>query len=160
MKKVNAFSSQELYQIMKQENFAHVLYSVRKDNRGISQRKAEALLDAFLQWFSLIPFLPKGQGLQMLTSVDKVWHATIMHTAFYHSFCKKYIGTYVHHDPMSVENTTLEAKNQYATTTLTMLDAAFGSNVNIWLKKLEENLTCCSFTGKRKCRRRNNYVVN
>lgn len=37
-------------------------------------------------------------------AVDEVWHQLILHTQFYHAFCKKAFGTYLHHDPGVLKN--------------------------------------------------------
>lgn len=146
-----------LYEEMKGENFEAIIASVCNEF-GETPERAKELLDAFLQWFSLIPFLKSGDVLQMLVSVDKVWHSMILHTRFYREFCRKYVGKYVDHDPLDVQGNSLELKNQYANNTLKMLETYFGTSTNVHLLNLRENLTCCFF--KRGCKKRNTFALN
>lgn len=157
----NVIQPLSLFQKMKEEDLGPIIQNVCVEH-GISQHQAEELLEAFLQWFSLIPSLTKGKALQMLASVDKIWHSMILHTKFYRTFCKKYIGYYVDHNPLDVKGNSLELKNEYANTTLTMLDESFGDQAHPELKNLKHSLTCCFFYkkgSKRKCGKRNTYVV-
>lgn len=151
----------ELYCSMREEDFGPIVKNVSVEH-NVSEKQAEYLLDAFLQWFALIPSLKKGKALQMLASVDRIWHSMILHTKFYRTFCKKYIGYYVDHNPLDVKGNSLELKNEYAETTLLMLDESFGERAHPELKNLKQNLTCCFFYKKnrnKKCGKRNTYLV-
>lgn len=44
--------------------------------------------------------LHAGQDL-----VDELWHAFLLHTEDYGSFCQRYLGTFLHHRPASAERT-------------------------------------------------------
>jgi hypothetical protein len=104
-------------------------------------------LDAFLQWFSLVPQPKEGESLQMLKSVDRIWHAFILNTKLYRAFYQKYIGFYVDHDPLDSEDESLP-KAEYARFTLSLLEDEFGSEINPYLKLLEEGATCCMGCGE------------
>jgi len=137
--------SQQLYFRMKAENdFSPILNtSVECGVKNIEY--ADKLLDAFLQWFSLIPGLKENQKLQMIREIDPIWHALILNTKFYRVFCEKYIGHFVDHDPTDVELE--EGKEAYASFTLRLLEKNFPTNINKYLYFLEAGATCCTGSG-------------
>jgi hypothetical protein len=136
-----------LYTRMKSENdFTPILVTAIREV-GVPPEKSEAFLDAFLQWFALIPQLKSGESLQMLKSVDRIWHAFILNTKLYRGFCQKYIGFYVDHDPLDSEDESLP-RAEYARLTLSLLEDAFGAEVNPYLRLLEEGATCCMGCGE------------
>lgn len=127
---------------MKSENdFTPVLLTATRECGVRNVKKANQLLDAFLQWFSLIPLLQQGQKLQMIREIDPIWHSMILHTKFYRSFCRTYIGQFIDHDPTDVDIET--SKTEYANFTLNLLEKTYGSAVNKYLYFLEEGATCC-----------------
>lgn len=110
-----------------------------------SKKRAKELLDAFLQWFSLVP--EATQPIQMLQSVDRIWHSFVLNTQFYREFCEEFAGRFVDHDPADLANSQ-EAKRVYANYALRRLEATFGKNLRHDLMRLEENVTCCCACGK------------
>jgi hypothetical protein len=65
-----------------------------------STAEAERALDAFAQWFTAIPEVPLGRHHVMLKgSVDKIWHALILHTKLYREFCELHLGYVLEHYP-------------------------------------------------------------
>ena len=138
--------SLELYYRMKSENdFTPILTTSVRECGVESLEYADKLLDAFLQWFSLIPSLKASQKLQMIREVDPIWHALILNTKFYRKFCITYIGNFVDHDPTDVELE--EGKVEYARFTLSLLRKTFPTNLNENLRLLAGGATCCFSAG-------------
>jgi hypothetical protein len=55
-------------------------------------------LDAFLQWFSVIPMSRRIEHYVMLRGdVDQMWHSMILNTALYRNICTRYIGRFIDH---------------------------------------------------------------
>lgn len=136
-------NSRELYQRMKSEmDFSPVLKTIMREMPETPREKIETWMDAFLQWFSLIPNTTVGEPIQMLKTVDRVWHAFILNTKFYRQFCQTYIGCYVDHDPLDAEDGTLP-KKAYAQNTLRLLEQHFGNEISPPLLFLHEEATCC-----------------
>jgi hypothetical protein len=59
-------------------------------------------VDAFLQWFSLVPISDRiGHYVMLRGDVDRVWHAMILNTALYRDVCDRYMGRFIdHHSSM------------------------------------------------------------
>lgn len=132
-----------LYLRMREEfDFSPVLDTAVREVGVPTREKAKEILDAFLQWFSLIPMVNADKALQMLRGVDKIWHAFILNTRLYREFCRRYVGFYVDHDPMDVNDSSLP-KEQYAAFTLKLLKEEFGDEVQPSLELLAEGATCC-----------------
>ncbi len=131
-----------LYQKMQSEDYTAVIQTAVRECDVKSEDRAAELLDAFLQWFALIPLTKDAEPLQMLRSVDRIWHAFVLNTAFYRNFCDKYIGHFVDHDPLDVVNN-IAAKDVYAQHTIALIENAYGAKANIELFRLREDVTCC-----------------
>jgi hypothetical protein len=108
----------------------------------LTRDEAESALDGLLQWFSVIPFATKGQPVQMVESIDKLWHAFILHTKLYRAFCDRYFGRYLDHDPLDrLDEET--SKKQYARFTLSALRTEFGEAVHPAFLDLTQRVSCC-----------------
>jgi hypothetical protein len=112
------------------------------EHYGLARTTAESALDGLLQWFSVIPFAHKGQPVQMVESIDKLWHAFILHTKLYREFCDRFFGRYLDHDPLDrLDEET--SKKQYARFTLSTLRAEFGDAVHPAFLDLAQRVSCC-----------------
>ncbi|MCE9644022.1 hypothetical protein K8Q93_02150 [Candidatus Parcubacteria bacterium] len=66
-----------------------------------SREEAENLVDAFLQWMSLVPAVrPPKVYVMLKTPVDDVFHAFLEHEGPYRDFCSRYLGFEVKHHPI------------------------------------------------------------
>jgi hypothetical protein len=138
--------SEKLYYRMKSENdFTPILTTAVRECGVENLEHADRLLDAFLQWFSIIPSVKESQKLQMIREVDPIWHALILNTKFYRNFCSTYIGKFIDHDPTDVELE--EGKEEYARFTLSLLRKTFSTNLNEHLCLLAGGATCCFSSG-------------
>lgn len=135
--------ARELYRRMKAVDFSAIISTVLRESNIKTSEEIESLLDAFLQWFSLVPEALDGKPLQMLESVDPIWHAMILNTAFYRKFCDEFIGEFVDHNPMDVTQNTRAVKRAYADHTLALLRRTYGDSVNPALLSLHDSITCC-----------------
>jgi hypothetical protein len=139
---MNLTNSQSLFAQMSEEDFTAVIDTAMRECGVKTKARANELLRGFLQWFSLIPN-HKEHNLQMVRSVDRIWHAMVLNTKFYREFCHKYFGKPIDHNPMDVMGNPKEAKAVYAGYTVKMLKAEFGNKVNVDLLNVEQELTCC-----------------
>lgn len=124
-----------------------VIQTALHDNPGLTREQAFELMDALLQWLAITPEVERGKSIQMLSSVDKLWHAFIINTALYRKFCTNYISFFVDHDP--IEARTSHPAQEYANYTLRLLREAFGDRINRRLEFLSEDATCCYWSGIR-----------
>ena len=138
---------QRIYYAMKQFDFTPVIETALREYKDLDKSKAENLLDALLQWFSLVPVLEDGKALQMINSVDRLWHAFILNSRLYRMFCDKFFGYYFDHDPNDVILNPQSLKREYAEYTLHLLIENFGYNLNPLLKDLSGDVTCCGVLG-------------
>ncbi len=109
---------------------------------GITRADAAERLDALLQWLSVLPFARPGEPIQMLESVDRLWHAFMLHTRLYRRFCDRFFGRYIDHDPLDRDDDGM-SKKAYARFTLTLLRQQFGDSVHPLLADLTKQVTCC-----------------
>lgn len=134
--------AKERYERMRSKDFTPVIQTAMRECGVKTEKRAKDLLDAFLQWFALIPEVNREQPLQMLRSVDRIWHAMVLNTAFYREFCNEFVGKFVDHNPMDVvRNAT--AKRAYADYTLVLIERTYGGDANEALYALREDVTCC-----------------
>lgn len=77
---------------------------------GHDQDEAEAMVEEYRKYMGLIIAFP-DEAHAMSTAVDPAWHAHIINTADYFTFCSAIHGTFIHHqisidgDPLPVTGT-------------------------------------------------------
>ena len=109
---------------------------------GLERATAQNLFDGLLQWLSAIPFARPGQPIQMVESVDRLWHAFVLNTKLYRAFCDRFFGRYIDHDPLD-RNLAELSKRQYARFTFTTLEAEFGDELHPAFRDLTQRVGCC-----------------
>ena len=132
----------KLYEKMKRRDYRPIIETAMRECGVKTEKRAKDLLDAFLQWFALIPQATPEKPLQMLRSVDRIWHAMVLNTAFYRAFCNETVGKFVDHNPLDVVRNK-SAKRDYADHTLKLVEQTYGSGANEALYALREDVTCC-----------------
>ena len=58
-----------------------------------------ALVDEYLKFMTVRRDTPLSTVFQPSPYIDEVWHAHILCTKDYHTFCKRVFGHYLHHNP-------------------------------------------------------------
>ncbi len=125
---------------MMRRDYTPVIETAMRECDVKSRKRAKQLLRAFLQWFSLIP--EATEPLQMLQSVDRIWHAFVLNTQLYREFCDEFAGRFIDHDPADIANSP-GLKVRYAAYALKHLKSAFGNELEPELTKLSQAVTCC-----------------
>ncbi len=139
---MNTASPIDLYNTMRAEvPRAKIAFLVSRENPDLSPEAINARIDALLQWLAAIP-LAKAQnkGLQMIESIDIVWHAFILHTKEYAEFCGKFFGRFVHHLPPSEFDSD---RTEDASYTLSTIRGLFGDATHPELEALATGLVKC-----------------
>ena len=109
---------------------------------GLSHAEAADRFAGLLQWLSAIPFARPGQPIQMVESIDRLWHAFVLNTKLYRAFCDRFFGRYIDHDPLD-RNFAELSKKQYARFTLATLEAEFGAALHPAFRDLTQRVGCC-----------------
>lgn len=110
-------------------DYKPVIRTIVKSNPGLSDQQASELLDAYLQWVSIIPAVGSGNCVAMLdTEVELACHAFILNTRLYQEFCDRFLGFYLHHDP--VDQDVSGDGTEVAARTASLLREHFGSQLN------------------------------
>lgn len=79
----------------------NIALSLRKHYPQLSAEQCELAIEALKEYF-LICNLANGQLVAMPSKVvDVAWHAFILNTKEYKSFCRKAFGRFLHHTPSS-----------------------------------------------------------
>ena len=103
---------------------------VRAEKEIQSSGRTEKALSEYEKYMKLVYLYP-GRQLAMAGIVDEVWHLHILDTLNYTSFCDRYFGSYIHHNP-NVEDQTGGHHLAY-TQMLDLMKQHFGYiDLNIW----------------------------
>lgn len=144
MTAVQTSTALERYEAMREFDSTPIIQSTERFHPELTENDIRERLDALLQWFAVIPDAEEGRALQMIESVDVVWHAFILNTGLYKDFCNRFVGIFVDHDPIEAVNQEVP-RREYAEYTYTLLTQAFGDRLNKRFADLRELLTCCYF---------------
>lgn len=137
-------AGKDLVARMRQEfDYAPVIRTAIREGGVADAQQAEALLEAFRQWFSLLPILEPGSGYVMFKSdVDSVFHAFVLNTKLYREFCYKFLGEFIDHSPIAEDVAETMPLEEYATYTVNFLEKHFGEDLapalRKWRVQLEE----------------------
>ena len=132
----------KLYERMKSEFDYGAVVDSAVTRSAMSRDEAASCLDGLLQWFSVLPFARREQPVQMVESIDRLWHAFILHTKLYRSFCDRYFGRYIDHDPLDRLGEE-SSKKACARFTVAMLRESFGDAVHPAFLDLTQKVACC-----------------
>jgi len=123
----------ELYQEMKQHDFGPVRRTLIRDAH-FSPEKADDMIDAFCQWFSLVGSVEPGKVFVMLKGdIDEVFHAGVLNSAWYRGFCGTYLGEFIDHTPM--DDDTFGKLDDAVLYTLAKLEATYGDSLHPALRE-------------------------
>ena len=119
-----------------------IAFLVSREHPELSQKTIDDRIDALLQWLAAIPLAKaEAKGLQMVESIDVVWHAFILHTKEYAAFCQQFLGRFVHHMPPSEFDSD---RTEDASYTLATIRGAFGVHTHPELEALASSaVKCC-----------------
>jgi|SoiMethySBSTD1v2_1073268.scaffolds.fasta_scaffold266525_4 hypothetical protein len=109
---------------------------------GLDQAEAAIRFDGLLQWMAVIPLAQRDRPIQMVESIDKLWHAFVLNTKLYRAFCDRFFGRYIDHDPLD-RNDAEMSKKAYARFTLKLLRESFGAEVHPAFVDLTQRVSCC-----------------
>lgn len=123
-----------LYDRMKSGfDYSQILWTMSRYNPAMSKDEAGRLLDAFLQWISIVPLNDANQFVTMFqTPVEEAFHCFVLNTRLYKQFCEQYLGFFFHHDPLVQEEG--EEIARAARFTVEKLEEAFGEDLSPELK--------------------------
>ena len=95
-----------LYQEMRKDfDYSQIAWTMKRYNSEMSQSRADELLDAFLQWISLVPANGSDKFVVMFQSpVEEAFHSFVLNTRLYSEFCDRFLGVFFHHDPLVDES--------------------------------------------------------
>lgn len=75
---------------------------------GGTREEAQRCFDTLKQFLAACAL---GGGDRVISKpVDNMWHAFILFTKDYHSFCDEYLGCFVHHTPTKNDRTAASAR--------------------------------------------------
>lgn len=125
---------ENLFNQMKKENDFTIILNTAREKYGVPADEAETYLDAFLQWFSLLPLVNRKRLYVMLEGrVDDIFHSFILdNDSFYQEFCQRYIGRYMGHHPKDLQSP--EALEDGVQNTLEMFQEYYGEKLHPELK--------------------------
>jgi hypothetical protein len=91
----------ELKHVLAYKNNALISYFCHH-HKDVGTKEATQLFEDLLAWLWLNAYRKtKAQDTYLfgpLLKLDDLWHAFILHTRAYHTFCNDYFGEYFHHE--------------------------------------------------------------
>ncbi|TMI99571.1 MAG: hypothetical protein E6G97_21890 [Alphaproteobacteria bacterium] len=132
--KVDTVYGKPLYDEMRNNfDYSQIVWTMSRYNDDMSEKRANDLLDAFLQWISLAPLNTRDRWITMFkTDVEEAFHCFVLNTRLYKQFCDKFLGFFFHHDPLVEESgPEIEAAAKF---TVETLELCFGPDLNLELK--------------------------
>lgn len=134
---IDTLYGQELYKEMKLNfDYSQITWTMTRYNKSITDDKAEELLDAFLQWVSVVPAIEIGEAntfVMLETPIEEAFHSFVLNTKLYQEFCDKFLGFFFHHNPLKEETgPQIDAGVRY---TVELLEKCHGTNLHPLLKE-------------------------
>lgn len=123
-------------------DFEPIVWTMLRYNQDMERSDALSRLDAFIQWFSLIPTVESGCWYVMLeTPVEDAFHSFVLNTRVYADFCDQFLGHFFHHDP-APEEAPDQFVRESAEYTVAMLQSNFKENLNPllqdWVRQVKD----------------------
>ena len=123
-------------QVMERERFDLVIETMLREGVVKSKARALDLISALVQWLCVgTAALTHNNFVMLRGPVDDTFHTLIIHTRFYASFCDRYFGRFVHHDPFTKQLAEEAVKNGAIDNTLRLLQDGFGKDLHPELRK-------------------------
>jgi len=140
-----AVSARDLYDQMRRGfDFSPVIWTMRRYDTDMSEARATELLEAFLQWVSLVPSnTPTNYVVMFQTPVEEAFHAFVLNTRAYAAFCEQFMGFFFHHDPLTDEAG--PEVEQFARYTVDRLKAEFGEQLHPELRRWEADFAAGTY---------------
>ena len=128
-------------QMRKEVPRTKIAFLVSREHPDLDEKTVNDRIDALLQWLATIPVArAQRKGLQMVESIDVVWHAFILHTKEYGAFCQKFFGRFIHHMPPDEFDSD---RMEDASYTLATIRSQFGQQTHPELEVLATGLVKC-----------------
>lgn len=122
-------------------NFEKVRSKLLYDNYSLEM--AEKCIEEYKKFMS-IACCQKEAEFGMSGPVDDVWHAHILDTIDYMSFCIEFAGEYLHHVPATSKDNNADLQRSYARL-LSALEANFGLvDDSVWPTAADINTIQCA----------------
>lgn len=124
-----ATTDPDVRRLLTGEEFNAVLHTIERDNPDLSSDAAARVLVEAIKFVATGALFP-GHGMRPSRSVDKGWHALILHTATYAALCQR-LGRFVHHRP-DVPGSLPALALSFDQTQQLMVQAGFAPDRTLW----------------------------
>jgi len=115
----------------------------KEEGPGWSELQYKKAVDLYKKFIMLCCKYPE-ESIVPTKEIDAVWHQHILDTKAYTEFCKKYFGTYLHHDPsvgIGSEESKKELQELFERTDL-LWQSEFGFSLKPSQKTFDCSATC------------------
>lgn len=135
----NCPTARQLYEhILATEDFSSIKQNMLLAGVCRTSERADQLLKAWLQWFSVGSTSVTKSFVMLSGPVDHVFHQLLINTKWYFRFCYVHTGVYTHHDPLTPEQQKDPDLLFAVQETIQRLRTAFGDDLQPELKKWEK----------------------
>ena len=133
---VDSFGSKKWEMVLAESDFRPIITTMMRERWVKSEERANVLIEAFLQWFLVANHSEHDKPYVMFHGpVDKVFHAFVLNTEYYATFCAKHVGRFINHNPLDDEFAIIAAQRGGIAYTIDLLQRTYGDALHSELKR-------------------------
>lgn len=122
--------------VVSTSDFRPIIMTMMRENWVKSEARAKTLIEAFLQWFLVANHSEHEKPYVMFHGpVDRAFHAFVLNTEYYASFCSQHVGKFINHNPLDSGLAAVAEERGGIEYTINLLQAAYGDFLHPELKR-------------------------
>lgn len=121
--------------VLNTANFDRIVKTMMREGVAKSEERASELIGAFVQWFSVSTHSGDKPYLMFRGPVDRTFHCFVLNTEYYASFCQRYVGRFINHNPLDADQAAAVVGRGGVEHTIAQLQSAFGADLHPELQK-------------------------
>lgn len=136
MSNVDSITLKKWKSVIQDSNLNPIVATMLRENWVKSEERAEVLIEAFLQWFLVANHSEHDKPYVMFHGpVDRAFHAFVLNTEFYASFCEENVGKFINHNPLDSDLAVIAEERGGIEYTINLLQTTYGDSLHTELKR-------------------------
>ncbi len=121
--------------VVNSSDFQPIIMTMMRERWVKSETRARILVEAFLQWFLVANHSRHDKPYVMFHGpVDRAFHAFVLNTEYYASFCNQHVGKFINHNPLDSKLAAEAEKRGSIEYTIDLLQTTYGDLLHPELK--------------------------